>query len=296
MAERVIKLDHVTKIYKLFNNGKKRFLATFIKSVKYKEKLAINDVSFSVEKGEAVALFGRNGAGKSTILKMITGVSYPTYGSVAVEGKVGALLELTSGFDPEFSGRENIYLKGQLIGMTNEEIEAVENDIIDFAEVGEYIDQPLRTYSSGMKARLGFAINVCIRPDILIVDEALSVGDAKFKKKCVTKIKEMIKEYGTTLLFVTHSTGTAKEFCSRGIVLRSGRVLFDGGIEDAVFWYDESLKRKENGSETRVTSESENRIKKPINLSHKQMIVLIIIILIFVIVIGYVYAFRLISV
>ena len=254
--------------------------------MKYKEKLAINDVSFSVEKGEAVALFGRNGAGKSTILKMITGVSYPTYGKVQVEGRVGALLELTSGFDPEFSGRENIYLKGQLIGMGNAEIEEVEEDIVEFAEVGEYIDQPLRTYSSGMKARLGFAINVCIRPDILIVDEALSVGDAKFKKKCVTKIKEMIKEYGTTLLFVTHSTGTAKEFCSRGIVLRSGRVLYDGKIEDAIYWYEESLKRKESGGTIRVTSESENRIKNPVKMSLTQMLILIVLLLILIVGLG----------
>lgn len=286
MAECVIDLRNVTKIYKLFNNGKKRFLATFFKTVKYKEKVAINDVTFSVEKGEAVALFGRNGAGKSTILKMITGVSYPTYGEIEVEGKVGALLELTSGFDPEFSGRENIYLKGQLIGMKNSEIEEVEEEIIEFAEVGEYIDQPLRTYSSGMKARLGFAINVCIRPDILIVDEALSVGDAKFRKKCVTKIKEMIKKYKTTLLFVTHSTATAKEFCSRGIVLRSGRILYDGEIGEAIYWYEESLKRKEAGGEIRVTSESENRIKNPVRMSLTQMLILIVILLLLIVTLG----------
>ena len=290
MIEKVIILDHVTKIYKLFSNGKKRFLATFIKSVKYKEKLAINDVSFSVQKGEAVALFGRNGAGKSTILKMITGVSYPTYGYINVKGRVGALLELTAGFDPEFSGRENIYLKGQLIGMTNKEIENVESEIVDFAEVGEYIDQPVRTYSSGMKARLGFAINVCIRPDILIVDEALSVGDAKFKKKCVEKIKEMIKKYGTTLLFVTHVTNTAKEFCDRGIVLRSGKVLYDGEIDEAIYWYEESLKRKEAGRTTRVTSESENRIKNSVKFRSGQMLGIIIILTILIIGIGVLYS------
>ena len=293
IADNVIELNHVTKIYKLFSNGKKRFLATFLKSVKYKEKLAINDVSFSVKKGEAVALFGRNGAGKSTVLKMITGVSYPTRGNIRVEGKVGALLELTSGFDPEFSGRENIYLKGQLIGMTNKEIEKVEGDIIEFAEVGEYIDQPLRTYSSGMKARLGFAINVCIRPDILIVDEALSVGDAKFRKKCVAKIKEMIKEYGTTLLFVTHSTATAKEFCNRGIVLRSGRVLFDGDIEEAIYWYDESLKRKEAGAATRETSESENRIKSTMKLTVRQMVILAVELVILVTLLAVIYGMML---
>jgi O-antigen export system ATP-binding protein rfbB len=282
----VIVLDHVTKIYKLFKNDKKRFLATFIKSVTYREKRAINDVSFSVKKGESVALFGRNGAGKSTILKMITGVSFPTYGKIHVKGRVGALLELTAGFDPEFSGRENIYLKGQLTGMTNKEIEEVEEDIVEFAEIGEYIDQPLRTYSSGMKARLGFAINVCIRPDILIVDEALSVGDSKFQKKCVDRIKKMIKDYGTTLLLVTHSTATAKQFCDRGIVLRSGRVLYDGDISDAIYLYNESLKRKEATNLTRVTSESDNRIKHPVEMSHKHMIILIMILTVVVVGMG----------
>lgn len=290
MAESVISLDHVTKIYKLFKNDKKRFLATFIKTITYKEKLAINDISFSINRGESVAILGRNGAGKSTILKMITGVSYPTYGRIHVGGRVGALLELTSGFDPEFTGRENIYLKGQLTGMKNDEIEAVEEDIVEFAEIGEYIDQPLRTYSSGMKARLGFAINVCIRPEILIVDEALSVGDAKFQKKCVGKIKEMIKDYGTTLLLVTHSTATAKQFCKRGIVLRSGRVLYDGNIKDAVYWYNESLKRKEASNITRETSESENRIKNPVKMATTHMLVLIIALLMLVIGLGVVFS------
>lgn len=275
MAKKVIQLRHVTKIYKLFSNDKKRFLATFIKSMQYKEKIAVNDITFDVRKGESVAIFGRNGAGKSTILKMITGVAYPTHGSIKVSGRVGALLELTSGFDPEFTGRENIYLKGQLTGMTNQEIEQVEDEIVGFAEVGEYIDQPLRTYSSGMKSRLGFAINVCIRPDILIVDEALSVGDSKFQKKCVERIRQIIKDYGTTLLFVTHSTATAKQFCTRGIVLRAGRMLFDGSIEDAVMWYNESLKRKENTVKPRVTSEYENRIKNTVNESTKRMFVLV---------------------
>lgn len=200
-------------------------------------------------------------------------------------------MELTAGFDPEFSGRENIYLKGQLTGMTNKEIEEVEDDIVEFAEVGEYIDQPLRTYSSGMKARLGFAINVCIRPDILIVDEALSVGDSKFQKKCVNRIKKMIKDYGTTLLLVTHSTATAKQFCDRGIVLRSGRVLYDGEIKEAVSMYNESLKRKEATDLTRVTSESENRIKHPVEMSHKQMIILILLLTILVVGLGIVLSF-----
>lgn len=152
----VIKFDHVTKMYKLFKNDKRRLLYTFCKKIKYKEKKAVNNVSFEIRRGEAVALFGRNGAGKSTILKMITGVCFPTEGEILVKGRVSALLELTSGFDPEFTGRENIYLKGQLLGLKDKEIKELEQEIIDFAEIEEYIDQPVRTYSSGMKARLRF--------------------------------------------------------------------------------------------------------------------------------------------
>ena len=240
----VIKFDHVTKIYKLFKNDKKRLLYTFCKKIKYKEKRAVNDdVSFEIKKGETVALFGRNGAGKSTILKMITGVCFPTSGQIDVNGRVSALLELTSGFDPEFTGKENIYLKGQLLGLNDSEIREVENDIIDFAELGEYIDQPVRTYSSGMKARLGFSINVNIKPEILIVDEALSVGDEEFKRKCIKKVNEIVSNENVTLLFVTHATGVAKEFCKRGMVMEKGVVTFDGDIQEAVNVYENSLEK-----------------------------------------------------
>ena len=175
--QEVIEFKNVTKIYKLFKNDKKRFASLFFKNIKVKEKRAVDNVSLKINKGEAVAIFGKNGAGKSTILKMITGVTFPTEGNVTVNGRVSALLELTSGFDQEFTGRENIYLKGQILGLKNKEIKELEQIIIDFAELEEYIDQPVRTYSSGMKARLGFSINVNIKPEILIVDEALSVGD-----------------------------------------------------------------------------------------------------------------------
>ena len=218
----VIEFDHVTKMYKLFKNDKKRLLYTFCKKIKYKEKRAVNDVSFKIKRGEAVALFGKNGAGKSTVLKMITGVCFPTEGEIKVKGRVSALLELTSGFDPEFTGRENIYLKGQLLGLKDSEIRELEQDIIDFAGISEYIDQPVRTYSSGMKARLGFSISVNIRPEILIVDEALSVGDEEFKNKCIKKVNEIISREDVTLLFVTHATGVAKEFCNRGLLMKEG--------------------------------------------------------------------------
>lgn len=238
----VIRFNQVTKTYKLFKNDKKRLLYTFCKKIKFTEKKAVNQVSFEISRGESVALFGRNGAGKSTILKMITGVCFPTEGQIEVNGRVSALLELTSGFDPEFTGKENIYLKGQLLGLKDAEIKELEQEIIDFAELDEYIDQPVRTYSSGMKARLGFSINVNIRPEILIVDEALSVGDEEFKRKCVKKINEIVNNENVTLLFVTHATGVAKEFCKRGMLMEKGKLTFDGDINEAIEKYNKTLK------------------------------------------------------
>lgn len=242
MSRTVIKFNKVSKIYKLYKNDKRRFLAIFSKRIPCKEKKAVNDVSFEIKKGEAVAIFGKNGAGKSTILKMITGVTFPTSGQIEVKGRVSALLELTSGFDPEFTGRENIYLKGRILGIKEREIKKLEPKIVEFAELEEYIDQPVRTYSSGMKARLGFSVNVNIEPEILIVDEALSVGDEEFKRKCVKKINELIKREDVTLLFVTHATGVAKEFCSRGIVMKLGKMIYDGDIDSAIDVYNKSIK------------------------------------------------------
>lgn len=244
MSEVVIEFKNVTKKYKLFKSEKRRLLYTFCRKIKYQEKKAVDNVSFQVRRGESVALFGKNGAGKSTILKMITGVCFPTEGEITVKGRVSALLELTSGFDTEFTGRENIYLKGQLLGLKDKEIKELEQEIIDFAEIAEYIDQPVRTYSSGMKARLGFSINVNIRPEILIVDEALSVGDEEFKNKCTKKVNEIVNKDEVTLLFVTHSTSMAKEFCSRGIVMQNGIKTFDGNIDEAVTKYQNTIKKK----------------------------------------------------
>jgi len=169
---------------------------------------------------------------------MITGVAHPNEGEIRVDGRVSALLELTSGFDQELSGRENIYLKGQICGLKDSEIREVEQDIVDFAELGEYIDQPVRTYSSGMKARLGFAVSVNIKPEILIVDEALSVGDNAFKNKCLKKVKSIIEKDNVTLLFVTHSSKMAKQFCDRGIVMKNGKLVYDDSIAKAVEVYE----------------------------------------------------------
>lgn len=238
MSEKSIIFKKVTKEYKLFRSDKARFRSLFSKKVECKIKKAVKNMSFEINPGESVALLGKNGAGKSTILKMITGVAFPTKGEIVVNGKVGALLELSAGFDQESTGRENIYLKCSLMGMTDEEIAAREKDIVEFADLDDYIDQPLRSYSSGMKARLGFAINTNVHPDILIVDEALSVGDKEFRKRCKDKIEEIMTDGNVTLLFVTHSLTMAKDFCSRGLVLEKGKLLFDGEIDEAIEFYE----------------------------------------------------------
>lgn len=240
----VITFKNVSKNYKLFKNERDRMMSAFVSKPKFSNKQAVDNVSFNIDRGESVAIFGRNGAGKSTILKMVTGVVHPTSGIVRVNGRVSAMLELMAGFNGELTGRENIYLRGELQGIKNSEIKAMEKDIIEFAELGEYIDQPVKTYSSGMKSRLGFAVNINIKPEILIADEALSVGDASFSMKCNKKIKEMVGDGGTTFLFVTHSAAAAKQFCKRGIVLRNGRIVFDGDISDAATYYSAMLREK----------------------------------------------------
>ena len=243
--EVVISFDKVSKIYKLHSSNKARLLGVFIKKVPYKKKKAVNDVSFSIKRGESVALFGKNGAGKSTILKMITGVAFPDSGEVAVNGSVAALLELTAGFALEMTGRENIYLRGYTLGLKDSYIKEIEPKIVEFSELGDYIDQPVRTYSSGMKMRLGFAINVNIDPDILVIDEALSVGDATFRKKCKNRVGEIIKQ-GKTVLFVSHSKDSVKEMCQKAIYLKKGEVKFAGDVNEAfkVYEADKAEKKK----------------------------------------------------
>lgn len=242
--EAVVKFEHVTKTYKLYKNDRSRFLGFFKRNGHELVGIvnANDDLSFEVKKGEAVALIGRNGAGKSTALKMVTGVSHPTQGTVTVNGRVSALLELNAGFDGQLTGRENLKLRSQVLGMSKAEYRDMEDRIIDFAELGIYIDQPMKSYSSGMKARLGFAFAASIDPNILVVDEALSVGDKQFRAKCIKRMREVMSDEDVTVLFVTHESSAAQEFCTRGIVLESGKSVFDGSIDDAVAFYDESCK------------------------------------------------------
>lgn len=242
MAEEpIIVFENVTKEYTLYKNDGERFKALFIRPRHAKKHLALEHVNLQIKQGESVGIIGDNGAGKSTMLKMITGVTFPTEGNITVKGKVAALLELTAGFSLEMTGRENIYLKGYILGLKDDYIAKIEEDIIEFAQLGDYIDQPVRTYSSGMKMRLGFAINVNIDPDILVVDEALSVGDKTFKKKCKNKISEIIKS-GTTVLYVSHSMDGVKEICPRAIYLKKGKVVFDGDVDEALALYSNDKK------------------------------------------------------
>lgn len=243
MDNPIISFKNVSKEYTLYKSDRDRFKALFIKSKKAKINKALKNVSFDIQRGEAVGFIGDNGAGKSTILKHITGVAFPTEGEVIVNGKVAALLELTAGFSMEMTGRENIYLKGYILGLTDKEIKRLEERIIDFAELGDYIDQPVRTYSSGMKMRLGFAINVNIEPDILVIDEALSVGDAAFKKKCKQKIADTIKS-GVTVLYVSHNAESVKELCDRAIYLKKGQLMYDGKVEEALAVYQAEKAKK----------------------------------------------------
>ena len=234
----IISFKDVSKTYILYKNDQARFKALFIKPKNPKTNKALNKVSFEIKRGESVGVIGDNGAGKSTLLKMISGVAFPDEGDIYVDGKVAALLELTAGFSPEMTGRENIYLKGYILGLEDSYIKEIEENIIEFAELGDYIDQPVRTYSSGMKLRLGFAINVNIEPDVLVVDEALAVGDASFKKKCKDKIRDIINA-GTTVLYVSHSAPSVKEICPRAIYLRKGTVIFDGPTDEALQVYND---------------------------------------------------------
>ena len=235
-----VRFKNVCKTYRLYTSSRRRLLGLFFKSVPHKTKHAVVDMNLTVERGEAVAILGRNGAGKSTMLKMITGVTFPTSGEIYVNGIVSALLELTSGFDQEFTGRENIYLKGRILGLNDEDIAKLEPAIIDFAELEEYIDQPVRTYSSGMKARLGFSICVNINPEILIVDEALSVGDVFFQAKCYKKFEDF-KAHGKTILFVSHDISSVAKYCDRVILLNKGDKLAEGNAKDMINLYKKVL-------------------------------------------------------
>lgn len=239
---KVIEVKNVKKVYKLYSSNLNRFLDTMLPGNKklYREHNALNDVSFSVEKGECVGLIGTNGSGKSTMLKIITGVLSPTSGSVTVDGRISALLELGAGFNREYTGMENIYLNGAMLGYSKEEIEEKIPAILDFADIGQFIDQPVKKYSSGMFVRLAFAVAINIDPEILIVDEALSVGDVFFQSKCYKKFDEF-KAAGKTILFVSHDLSAITKYCDRAVLLNKGDMIAEGTPKDMINLYKKIL-------------------------------------------------------
>lgn len=235
--ENVIEIKSVNKDYKMYKSKKARLLeAIFPFYHNHDTFSAINNLNLDIHRGEVLGILGKNGAGKSTLLKMITGVVAPTNGELKVNGKISSLLELGAAFNPELTGEENIYQHGQVMGLTNEQIEETKQDIIDFADIGDHLYQPVKTYSSGMFARLAFACAINVDPDILIVDEVLSVGDMAFQLKCFKKFQQF-KEKGKTILYVTHNVADVLENCNRAIILNSGEKIYDGEVKEGVEKY-----------------------------------------------------------
>ena len=255
----VIEIKNITKIYNLYNKPSDRLKeALFSRKSRHTEFAALNDVSFDVCKGEILGIIGKNGSGKSTILKIITNVLTPTSGECIVKGKIAALLELGAGFNMEYTGIENIYLNGQMIGFSKEEMDKKLQDIIDFADIGEHIFQPVKTYSSGMFARLAFSVAISVDPDILIVDEALSVGDVFFQNKCYRRFEEF-RDKGKTILFVTHDMGSVIRYCNRCVLLNAGKKVGEGKPQEMVDLYKRIMVGQWNENEEK-NSTIENSI------------------------------------
>lgn len=237
-----IKVHALSKAYKQYTGHWARLAEWLLptKTLRYKQHWVLNDVSFSVSPGEALGIIGLNGAGKSTLLKLVTGTTQPTTGSVQIDGRVAALLELGMGFHADFTGRQNVLISGQLLGLSSRQLIELMPQVEAFAEIGSYIDQPVRIYSSGMQVRLAFALATAVRPDVLIVDEALSVGDAYFQHKCLARIREF-RRAGTTLLLVSHDKQAIKSMCDRAILLHRGRIEAEGGPEVVLDFYNALL-------------------------------------------------------
>jgi len=255
MNDIAISVEDLSKMYKLYNKPSDRLKETLGMKVNAKEHYALNHVSFQVTKGETVGIIGTNGSGKSTVLKIITGVLNPSGGNLTVNGRISALLELGAGFNMEYSGLENVYLNGTMIGFTREEIDAKMDAILSFADIGDFIHQPVKTYSSGMFVRLAFAVAINIEPEILIVDEALSVGDVFFQAKCYRKFEEF-KKMGKTILFVSHDLGSISKYCDRVILLNRGNKLDEGEPKQMVDLYKKLLVRQEEGNKPDQSEET----------------------------------------
>ena len=237
-VENTIEVSHVKKKFRVYMDKgyTMKELALFSFRRRFEERVVLNDISFNVRKGEAVGLIGHNGCGKSTTLKLLTRIMYPDEGSITMRGRVSSLIELGAGFHPDMSGRENIYINASIFGLTRKEIDSRLEDIIEFSELQDYIDNPVRTYSSGMYMRLAFSVAINVDADILLIDEILAVGDRQFQQKCIAKIRQL-QEEGVSLLVVSHSMDLLQSICSRVIWLKDGRKFLDDSAEEVVYLY-----------------------------------------------------------
>lgn len=240
MSQPAIVVRDLHKSYRIYERPADVLLERITGKPRHTLFEALKGVSFEVNKGEVMGILGRNGAGKSTLLKVMTGALAPTSGSVEIEGRISQMLELGTGFDPELSGAENIFLGGFCLGMSRKEIEAKYDDIVRFSELEAFIDKPFRTYSTGMQARLTFAVAIHIDPQVLIIDEWLAVGDARFSMKCYERIRQF-REEGATVVFVTHNYSTLTEFCDRGFIMDHGQIVYKGGPADTVYQYSKLM-------------------------------------------------------
>lgn len=273
--EIAIEIKNLTKEYKMYPTKKDRLIEAIFPGVeRHTTFRAMDNLNLEVKKGEILGILGKNGAGKSTLLKMVTGVVTPTSGEIKTNGKISSLLELGTAFNMELTGIENIYQHGQVMGLTNEQIEERKQEIIDFADIGEHLYQPVKTYSSGMFARLAFSCAINVDPEILIVDEVLSVGDMAFQLKCFKKF-EQFKKAGKTILFVTHSITDVLKNCTRTIIISSGKKIFDGGVKEGVEKYkkiivglDDTNESKENKKEVSLESNFKKEKAKDTWKSH----------------------------
>lgn len=240
--EYIIKVSELTKKYYIFDKDYQVLQWIFTGHGISKEKKALKNISFGVQKGDVIGVIGKNGSGKSTLMQIIAGITFPTSGKVEVNGSVGALINLSAGFDPDYTGRENLYYKGMLLGITKAEIDDIIEPICDFVELGEYFDLPLRMYSSGMSARLGFALAVYSNPDVLIVDEVFAVGDRAFQIKSKEKMKELFRS-GKSILFSSHSESLIREFCNKVLYIRDGILIHYGDINKGFELYNSEINK-----------------------------------------------------
>ena len=261
--EIAIQVEGVSKLYKLYDKPSDRLKEALglTKKKLYREHYALHDINITVHKGECVGIIGTNGAGKSTILKIITGVLNPTEGNITVNGRISALLELGAGFNMEYTGIENVYINGTMCGFTREEIDAKLDDILEFAGIGDFVNQPVKTYSSGMFVRLAFAVAINIDPEILIVDEALSVGDVFFQAKCYHKFEEF-KAKGKTILFVSHALDTIQKYCDRAILLNKGKKIAEYEPKPIIDMYNKIMATQKAEAEEPVTEENPTAARK----------------------------------